>query len=332
MPGDEPETRAIDRARQVFRCAIVAALGAALSGGVATAQSPSSAISGADPLADLCAAVGLDELNQITGLEFATATSGPLTCTYASEIGSEDLHSLDLRVEPGQVADLEEFTPGGQRLEVAGRPAYWAGSALWTDFADGLFTVQPLVFEPGVDLLELALPVAALALSRIGPPLAEATDAMTFEEPQTTPAACYGEDAWTDAEGHRISGLPVTVSVAAQHVGDTTDHPWLIIETTGGLASFETLPTLIRASWPEASWSYQYGDNTLLVPGPSMSGTADVDLDLEVVLRSTQDLAYQLRVAAGPPPDPRPDEGTLHAIVRAPDLARWDRLVSASFC
>jgi hypothetical protein len=324
--------RAIDLARQLFLSTVVAALAAALSGGVATAQTPSSHITGADPLADLCASVGLDELSRITGLEFATATSGPLTCTYASEIGSEDLHSLDLRVEPGQVADMEEFTPGGQSLEVAGRPAYWAGSALWTDFADGLFTVQPLVFEPGVDLLELALPVAELALSRIGPPLAEATDALTFEDPETTPDACYGEDAWTDAEGHRISGLPVTVSLSAQHAGETTDHPWLIIETTGGLDSFETLPTLIRASWPEASWSYQYGDNTLLVPGPAMSGTSDADLDVEVVLRSTQDTAYQLRLAAGPPPDPRPDDSTLDAIVRAPDLARWDRLVSASFC
>jgi hypothetical protein len=327
--------RAIDRARQLFLSTVVAALAAvtALSGAAAVAQpSPSSTVPRPDPLADLCASVGIDELSQITGLEFATATSGPLTCTYASEIGSDNLHSLDLRVEPGQVADLEEFTPGGQSLEVAGRPAYWAGSALWTDFADGLFTVQPLVFEPGVDLLELALPVAELALSRIGPPLAEAADAMTFEEPETTPDACYGEDAWTDAEGHRISGLPVTVSLAAQHAGETTDHPWLIIETTGGLDSFETLPTLIRASWPEASWSYPFGDNTLLVPGPSMSGTSDADLDLEVVLRSTQDTAYQLRVAAGPPPDPRPDDSTLDAIVRAPDLARWDRLVSASFC
>jgi hypothetical protein len=328
---DEPEIPSNRHARHLRRIVLAAALitAVAWSPTAAAQPSPSSAVPRVDPLLNLCDSVGLDELEQMTGLPFATATPGPHTCTYASEIGAEQLHSLDLRIDEGSVAGLEEFTPGGQRLEVAGRPAYWAGSALWTDFGDGLFTVQPLVFEPGVDLLELALPVAELALSRIGPPLVDASGAFTFEELEATPAACYGDDAWTDEEGHRISGLPVTMGLTVNHLRDMTDQLWLIVE---GADILPVQPTLIDASWPEASWSYPYGENTVLVPGPTMTGTGDQELEWELVLRSVLDVPYEVHVTAGPPSDPRPDDGTLDAIVRAPDLARWERLVSASFC
>jgi hypothetical protein len=277
---------------------------------------------------DLCSAVSLDELEDITGLPFTTALADPLECSYIPDIGSDQVYSIDLRIEGGQVTGLANVAPG-RVMEVAGRPAYWTGLALSADFADGMFTVQPLVIQPGADLLGIAVKVAELALPRIGPPMADATDAFTFEELEATPAACWGDDAWTDAAGHRISGLLVTLGLAAHHERTATDQPWLIVESY----TYEpTQPTLIGADWPEASWSYTYGPETLVVPGPEATGPTDLTLHWDVVLPSVMDVTYQVRVTAGPPADPRPDDATLDAIVRAPALAEWERLVSASFC
>ena len=157
----------------------------------------------------------------------------------------------------------------------------------------------------------------------------DAADAFTFEELEATPAACWGDDAWTDAQGHRISGLPVTIGLTAHHVRAAADQPWLIVEAY----TYEpTQPTLIDADWPEASWSYAYGRETLVVPGPEVAGARDLEIHWDVVLPSVMDVSYQVRVTAGPPADPRPDDSTLDAIVRAPALAEWERLVSASFC
>jgi hypothetical protein len=325
------EMRPCDRSRCLLWCVTVAVLVLSINGMPLAAAQPSRTVAEppVDPLLDLCASVSLEELEELTGFRFAMATPTLLGCSYASEIDAEDLFSLDLRVEGGHVSGLEASIPGGRRLEVAGRPAYWAGTALWTDYADGLLTVQPLMLEPDAKLLDLALPVAELALSRIGPPLVDASAAFAFEELEATPAACYGEDQWLDPEGHRISGLPVTLALTVHHLGDTTDQLWFIIEDYDFMGA---QPTLITADWARAAWSYPYGTSTLVVPGPQMVGTDDRDLELEIVLRSLMDISYEVRVTAGPPLEPRPDEAMLDAIVRAPALARWERWVSSSFC
>lgn len=331
--GSESATdaRASTRRAPSLLCSLVVAILLTATGGpppVAAQPSPSGGIAPIDLVFDLCSSVSLEELEDITGSPFATALADPMECSYVPDIDSDSVYSIDLRIEGGQVSSLAQVAPG-RTMEVAGRSAYWTGLALSTDFADGMFTVQPLMIQPGIDLRSIAVQVAELALPRIGPPLVDATDAFTFEELEATPAACYGDDAWTDAEGHRISGLAVTIGLTGRHVRDASDQPWLIVEAY----EYEpTQPTLIGADWPEASWSYAYGRETLVVPGPAVTGPVDLDLHWDVVLRSVMDISYQVRVTAGPSADPRPDEGTLDAIVRAPALAEWERLVSASFC
>jgi hypothetical protein len=134
------------------------------------AQSPA-------PAGRLCL-LSLDELRELTGLEFVSAASGPTNCTYDSD-PALDLFTIDLRVEgpdPTAVDPPEDGLwlvrineEGGRDVTVGGFPAWQSENGIWVDTGDDLFVVQPILFfatAPPAPEAFLAS-VAELALSRL---------------------------------------------------------------------------------------------------------------------------------------------------------------------
>jgi hypothetical protein len=153
-----------------------------VAGGATVAQSPSPEIAPAGPLCLL----GLDELNQLTGLQFVSTASGETNCTYESDLAL-DTFMIDLRIEDADLsipddglALIRMVFDDGRETSVGGFPAWESAHGMWTDLGGGdVFVVQPILFftaDPP-DPASFLAPVAQLAVSRLRP------DAVASEAP-----------------------------------------------------------------------------------------------------------------------------------------------------
>jgi hypothetical protein len=147
-----------------------------LVGAPVTAQSPSPPAG--DASAGTVCVLGLDELNGLTGLRFASMHAGPTNCTYDSD-PADDLYTLDLRVVGPDPTVTEPIEDGlwlvrideddGHETTVGGFPAWESPEGVWVDIGEDVFVVQPILFfmtdppDPGTFLAA----VAELALSRL---------------------------------------------------------------------------------------------------------------------------------------------------------------------
>jgi hypothetical protein len=126
---------------------------------------------------DLCL-LSLEELNDITGLRFATMAAGTANCSYDSD-PADDLYTIDLRVEDqdptaqdmgdGLILVRMQY-PDGTDTVVARFPAWESPNGLWVNIGEDLFVVQPILFfatDPP-SARTFLVPIAELALTRLG--------------------------------------------------------------------------------------------------------------------------------------------------------------------
>jgi hypothetical protein len=120
----------------------------------------------------------MDELNELTGLQFVSQAAGDANCSYDSD-PEVDLYTVDLRVEGPDPTALEvpedgliivriEY-PDGRDTTVGGFPAWQSADGLWVDIGEDVFVVQPILFfaadPPAAEAF--LVPVAELALTRL---------------------------------------------------------------------------------------------------------------------------------------------------------------------
>jgi hypothetical protein len=122
--------------------------------------------------------LSLDELNELTGLEFVSMAAGPANCMYDSD-PAVDPYAIELRIEgpdPTAVEPMEDGLflhrinyPDGQDTTVGSFPAWESEQGLWVDVGDDVFVVQPILFfatDPP-SARTFLIPVAELALPRL---------------------------------------------------------------------------------------------------------------------------------------------------------------------
>jgi hypothetical protein len=178
----------------------------------ARVASPAAAVDEPGPVCLL----SLEELNEVTGLEFVTRVGGETNCTYDSDTTVAQPYSLDLslrgRDPTGTVDDdllVARLSPG-QDVTVAGFPAWESEYVLSVDVGDRLFVVQPtFLFSSSAPApSEVMVAIAALAVGRMSPEL------MTVA-PTPMPVI----DAALESRFPNVGGAPLNATtVAGSHL------------------------------------------------------------------------------------------------------------------
>ena len=115
--------------------------------------------------------LSVDELNELSGLSFASSDEASGACSYMSD-PSVDMYALDLRISTESSLDgiRFQYERGGQETTVAGFPAWSSDDGLFVDVGERLFVVQPIFFlsESATDPVAVQAAVGERATPRVG--------------------------------------------------------------------------------------------------------------------------------------------------------------------
>jgi hypothetical protein len=269
-----------------------------------------------EPPTGLCA-LTLEEVESVTGLDFARIHELPTACSYTSDPAA-DLFALDLRIRSDPDLELVRLTygRGGQDTTVAGLPAWSSDDGLFVDLGERLLVVQPVFFLSSAtpDPVAIQAPLAELAAPRIRPALEaafEATDRLTASFPVEVagqplhPDILAGEDflRYVDlgtagiVEVLAAQGMTLAdITVGSAYIGESAEL--LAIQVPGLDAAILVPPVGARLAGVEATPEAQQRAGKALLAYP----------DRQVWLLVSGDVLWIVRQA---------DETTLDAILAA---------------
>jgi len=119
---------------------------------------------------DVCGLLSPAELAILVEIPFAQRSAEGAGCTYTASDGSDQLSSVNVRLEDGDLELIRSTFADGSPISVAGFDAFVASGSLWVDLGGQLLTIQPaLIGAPdGTDPGLLAQAIAEVIVPRIG--------------------------------------------------------------------------------------------------------------------------------------------------------------------